>query len=56
MCYVLSTGESTPYRLKWRTGSFYSTQILKEVLKGCCLADVMAIYGSLDVVLPEVDR
>lgn len=56
MCYVLSTGESTPYRLKWRTGSFYSTQILRELLKGCCLADIMAIYGSLDVVLPEVDR
>lgn len=56
MCYVLSVGETTPYRVKWRTGSYYSTQILKELLKGCCLADVMAIYGSLDVVLPEVDR
>lgn len=56
MCYVLSVGEATPYRVKWRTGSYYSTQILKELLKGCCLADVMAIYGSLDVVLPEVDR
>ena len=56
MCYVLSVGEVTPYRVKWRTGSYYSTQILKELLKGCCLADVMAIYGSLDVVLPEVDR
>lgn len=56
MCYVLSVGEATPYRVKWRTGSYYSTQILKELLKACCLADVMAIYGSLDVVLPEVDR
>ena len=56
MCYLNSVGEDTPYRVKWRTGSFYSTQILKEVLKGVNLCDVMAIYGSLDVVLPEVDR
>ncbi len=55
-CYLNSVGESTPYRLKWRTGSYYSTQLLKELLKGCSLADIMAIYGSLDVVLPEVDR
>lgn len=56
MCYLLSVGETTPYRLKWRTGSFYAVQILREILKNCCLADVMSIYGSLDVVLPEVDR
>ena len=56
MCYLKSVGESTPYRIKWRTGSFYSTQILKKILVGQNLADIMAIYGSLDVVLPEVDR
>lgn len=56
MCYLKSVGESTPYRVKWRTGSYYSTQILREILKGVYLPDVMAIYGSLDVVLPEVDR
>ena len=56
MCYLKSVGEDTPYRVKWRTGSYYSTQILKDILKGVCLSDVMAIYGSLDVVLPEVDR
>ena len=32
MCYVKSTGEAIPYRVKWRTGSFYSTQILREIL------------------------
>lgn len=56
MCYVKSTGEAIPYRVKWRTGSFYSTQILREILKGVNLPDIMAIYGSLDVILPEVDR
>lgn len=56
MCYLNSVGEITPYRLKWRTGSFYSTQILSKLLVGSYLPDIMAIYGSLDVVLPEVDR
>ncbi len=56
MCYLKSVGEDTPYRVKWRTGSYYSTQILKDILKGVYLSDVMSIYGSLDVVLPEVDR
>jgi len=56
MCNLNSVGEATPYRVKWRTGSYYSTQILSDVLVGKNLADVMAIYGSLDVVLPEVDR
>lgn len=56
LCYLNSVGESTPYRLKWRTGSFYSTQILRDILRGVSLPDIMAIYGSLDVVLPEVDR
>lgn len=56
ICYLKSTGENIPYRVKWRTGSFYSTQILREILKGVNLPDIMAIYGSLDVVLPEVDR
>ena len=55
-CFVRSTGEDKPYRLKWRTGSFYSTQILRDILRGVSLPDIMAIYGSLDVVLPEVDR
>lgn len=56
MCYLLSVGEAMPYRVKWRTGSFYSTQVLMKLLQECSLAEVMAIYGSLDVVLPEVDR
>ena len=55
-CYLNSVGESTPYRVKWRTGSFYSVQILGKILKNVDLSDVISIYGSLDVVLPEVDR
>lgn len=55
-CYVTADGGEKPYRVKWRTGSFYSVQILPALLKNRKFADIMAIYGSLDVVLSEVDR
>lgn len=55
-CCVKSDGGTSPYRVKWRTGSFYAVQFLPKLLSGVLLSDVMAIYGSLDVMLPEVDR
>ena len=55
-CCVKADGSDKPYRVKWRTGSFYAVQILPKLLTGHMISDVMAIYGSLDVMLPEVDR
>lgn len=55
-CYLISDGSLKPYRLKWRTSSFESVHLLPELLKGKPYADLMAVFGSLDVVLPEVDR
>lgn len=55
-CCVKSDGSDKPYRVKWRTASFYAVQYLPKLLVGYSLSDVMAIYGSLDVMLPEVDR
>ena len=55
-CYIKSTGEDKPYRLKWRTGSYYSVNLLRKILKGCYLNDAIAIAGSLDIILPEVDK
>lgn len=54
--YVKSTGDSKPYRLKWRTGSYYSVNLLRKILKGAYLNDAIAISGSLDIILPEVDK
>ena len=56
MCCLVSDGSKKPYRIKWRTGSFYAVQILPKLLIGRTVPDIMAIYGSLDVILPEVDR
>lgn len=55
-CYLKSDGSPKPYRVKWRTGSFYAVQILSELLKDADYQDLFAIFGSLDVILPEVDR
>jgi NADH:ubiquinone oxidoreductase subunit D len=55
-CYVVSDGTNKPYRVKWRTPSFSSVQILPELVKGRMFSDLMPIFGSFDVVLPEVDR
>ena len=54
--YIKSDGEKTPYRLKWRTGSYYSVNLLRKLLVGTYLNDAIAIAGSLDIILPEVDK
>ena len=54
--YIKSTGEDKPYRLKWRTGSYYAVNILRKLLVGEYLNDAIAIAGSLDIILPEVDK
>lgn len=55
-CYVKSDGTGVPYRVKWRTGSYYAVQILPKLLENAFYPDLMSIFGSLDVILPEVDR
>lgn len=55
-CFVRSLGEKNPYRLKWRTGSYYSVNLLRKLLVGEYLNDAIAIAGSLDIILPEVDK
>lgn len=54
--YIKSLGEKSPYRLKWRTGSYYSVNLLRKLLVGNYLNDAIAIAGSLDIILPEVDK
>ena len=54
--YIKSDGEKVPYRLKWRTPSFYSVNLLRKLLVGEYLNDAIAIAGSLDIILPEVDK
>ena len=54
--YIKSTDMDKPYRLKWRTGSYYAVNLLRRLLVGEYLNDAIAIAGSLDIILPEVDK
>ena len=55
-CIIVADGTNKPYRVKWRTPSFYSVQLINEISKNHLIADLMAIFGSLDIIMPEVDR
>ena len=55
-CYILSDGTPKAYRVKWRGASFSNLSALPELMIGNLYPDLMAIFGSLDVILPEVDR
>jgi NADH-quinone oxidoreductase subunit D len=54
--YIVSDETDTPYRMKWRVPSFSNLMVFPELAKGCLLADAVAILGSLDLVIPEIDR
>jgi len=54
--YVVSDGTAKPYRVHMRNPSFASLQALETMCKGRMLADVVAVIGSIDVVLGEIDR
>jgi len=55
-CTIISDGSDKPSRVKWRTPSLYSIQILPELLKNRYYSDITAIVGSLDIVVSEADR
>ncbi len=55
-CYIISDGSDKAYRFKWRNPSFTNLSVLPELLVGHPIADIMAIFGSIDVILPDVDR
>ena len=54
--YVVSDGTSKPYRVHMRNPSFATLQALETMCKGRLLADVVAVIGSIDIVLGEIDR
>jgi NADH-quinone oxidoreductase subunit D len=54
--YLVSDGGQGPYRLKIRSASFSNISILPWMLEGIIVPDIIAIMGSLDFVLGDVDR
>jgi len=53
---VVSDGSAIPWRVRARSSSFCNLSVLSELCRGCLIADVPAVLGSLDIVLGEIDR
>ncbi|HVP50583.1 MAG TPA: NADH-quinone oxidoreductase subunit D [Terriglobales bacterium] len=54
--FVVSDGSTQPYRVRVRPPSFVNLQALSKMVEGALVADVVAVIGTLDIVLGEVDR
>jgi NADH-quinone oxidoreductase subunit D len=54
--YVVSDGSEKPYRLRVRPACFINLQALPELVRGHLVADLIAVIGTLDIVLGEIDR
>ncbi len=54
--YVASDGSEKPYRVRVRPPSFYNLSALPFISEGSMVSDVVAVIGSLDIVLGEIDR
>jgi NADH-quinone oxidoreductase subunit D len=54
--FIVSDGSTQPYRVRVRPPSFVNLQALDMMVRGALVADVIAVIGTLDIVLGEVDR
>ncbi|EHJ49438.1 NADH dehydrogenase (quinone) [Solidesulfovibrio carbinoliphilus subsp. oakridgensis] len=56
LVHVRSDGGPKPYRVKLRAPGFSNLSLFSELSRGTLLADAVSILGSLDLVIPEIDR
>jgi NADH-quinone oxidoreductase subunit D/NADH-quinone oxidoreductase subunit C/D len=54
--YIVSEGGTTPYRIKFRSPGFSNLSALDHMSRGSKIGDLMAIMGTLDLVIPDIDR
>jgi NADH-quinone oxidoreductase subunit D len=54
--FVASKGDKTPYRMHFRTPNFSNLFVINQLASGNKIADLIAISGSLDLVIPDIDR
>jgi NADH-quinone oxidoreductase subunit D len=54
--YFISDGGKKPYRARMRGPSFYNISVLEDVSRGLLIGDLVALIGSIDITLGEVDR
>jgi NADH-quinone oxidoreductase subunit D len=54
--YIVSEGGTTPYRIKFRSPGFSNLSALDHIARGSKLGDLVAMMGTLDLVIPDIDR
>jgi NADH-quinone oxidoreductase subunit D len=54
--YIISDGNKNPYRVKFRSPNFVNLSVLNHIASNFKIADLVAIGGSLDLVIPDIDR
>jgi NADH-quinone oxidoreductase subunit D len=54
--FVISDGNKNPYRVKFRSPNFCNLSVLDHISRGFKIADLVAIGGSLDLIIPDIDR
>ncbi len=54
--YIVSDGTDTPFKHKLRTPSFANLAAMPDVLRNTMIADTITIVGSIDIIMPEIDR
>ena len=54
--YIISEGGSTPYRIKFRSPGFSNLSALEKMTVGGKIGDLVATMGTLDLVIPDIDR
>jgi NADH-quinone oxidoreductase subunit D/NADH-quinone oxidoreductase subunit C/D len=54
--FIISDGNKTPFRVKFRSPNFSNLFIISKIADGTKIADLVAISGSLDLVIPDIDR
>lgn len=54
--YIVSEGATTPYRIKFRSPGFSNLSALNEMTRGEKIGDLIASMGTLDLVIPDIDR
>jgi NADH-quinone oxidoreductase subunit D len=54
--YIISEGATTPYRIKFRSPGFSNLSALDHMARGGKIGDLIAMMGTLDLVIPDIDR
>ena len=54
--YIVSEGGTTPYRIKFRSPGFSNLSALDHMARGGKIGDLVATMGTLDLVIPDIDR